>query len=109
MTVMEHLFEPEGCTSCLFLGHYNDPSGMQYDLYYCPQRGDPTVIARYGERPEEYISSMRSGLNPLRVARARAMARGFVKHVIYHPYDFTQELWETRYEDLSKRNLQPAE
>ena len=95
--------EPEGCTSCIFLGHFKESNGMEYDLYYCPQQGDPTVIARYGPRPEEYISSILSGLNPLKVARARAMARGLVKHVIYHPYDFTQELWETRYVDRSKK------
>lgn len=41
------------CRCCTYLGKHN---GM--DLYYCPQGGFPTVIARYGNDGPDYLSGM---------------------------------------------------
>ena len=52
------------CSLCHFLGTYYGPSQdeqrrMYYDLYVCGSRGlnAPSLIARYGNEPHEYLSS----------------------------------------------------
>lgn len=69
-------YEHDGCSGCVFLGELREDD-IVYDLYYCPQNDVPTVIARYGNDGPDYMSGMLSTMNPLRVAKARAMARGF--------------------------------
>ena len=70
-------YEHDGCSGCISLGNLRD-GDVWYDLYYCPQNGVPTVIARYGNEGHEYMSGMGSiSLNPLKVAKARAETRGF--------------------------------
>lgn len=64
------------CEGCTFLGVLREDDVI-YDLYYCPQNGVPTVIARYGDEGHEYMSGILSTMNPLKVAKARAVARGF--------------------------------
>lgn len=58
------------CDQCVSLGHFHE-----YDLYYCPQDGMPTVIARYGNAGQ-YRSGLvfgKSGADPiLAVAYRRA-------------------------------------
>ena len=54
------------CDNCRYLGEYNE-----YDLYYCPQGGYPTVLARYGNQGEEYTSGFNSTHPALIEARAR--------------------------------------
>lgn len=50
---------PEGplyehdCEICTFLG-----STQNADLYFCPQGGIPTVLARYSSAGPDYISGM---------------------------------------------------
>ncbi len=67
----------EDCKGCIFLGNLREDEEL-YDLYYCSQNGLPTVIARYGNSPEAYMSGMgATTMNPLKVAKARAVARGF--------------------------------
>ena len=41
------------CDVCKFLGIFKD-----YDLYFCPQGGEPTVIARYSSDGPDYLSGM---------------------------------------------------
>lgn len=41
------------CDICQFLGTHEE-----YDLYYCWQGGDPTVVCRYGDDGPEYESGM---------------------------------------------------
>lgn len=51
MKLPEHLHH---CTHCVFLGNYNGQ-----DLYYCEGWGPtPTVMARYGDSPDEYVSGL---------------------------------------------------
>jgi hypothetical protein len=69
-------YEHDGCKGCIFLGNLREDL-IWYDLYYCPQNDVPTVIARYGNEGHEYMSGILSTMNPLRVAKARAIARGF--------------------------------
>jgi hypothetical protein len=38
------------CEKCLFLGVFNE----DHDGYYCPT--EETCIARYGDKPEQYLS-----------------------------------------------------
>jgi len=52
------------CFRCRFLGTYHGPSQedqhqMNYDLYICESWGlnAPSLIARYGNEPHEYLSS----------------------------------------------------
>lgn len=62
-----------GCENCTFLG-----SADENDLYFCPQHGIPTVIARYG--PDHHYESgmpFSYGQSPLlTAARELAIARG---------------------------------
>jgi len=58
------------CSTCIFLGLYEE-----YDLYYCPQSGNPTVIARYSSDGPDYLSSMISCMKPLAEARRLAKER----------------------------------
>jgi len=67
------------CNRCVYLGHfYIDPT-MEYDLYYCPGVGKPiaTVLARFGDANEEYLSGLRGiHFSPvLQEALKRAEAR----------------------------------
>ena len=61
-----------GCENCTFLG-----TAADHDMYFCPQHGIPTVIARYG--PDgDYESGMTFsyGESPLLTA-----AREIAKHM----------------------------
>ena len=64
------------CKICVFLGNYRD-----HDLYYCPQGGLPTVIARYSDAGPDYVSGRAiANLHPaLAVAERLACDRGLLK------------------------------
>lgn len=51
-------FTHEPCPDgCVYLGPFGNEGGVTHDLWWCPQGdGPPTVIGRYGDRPEEYLS-----------------------------------------------------
>jgi hypothetical protein len=65
------------CTKCVFLGHVEE-----HDLYLCSTPGYvPTVLARYGSRPPEYLSTLIGYIPPtgtpqLIEAAARAVQAG---------------------------------
>ena len=63
------------CKECEYLGSFEF-----HDLYYCT-KGDPTIIARYGHNPEEYMSGIEfaSGWDILNVAKAFAMPKTISK------------------------------
>lgn len=63
------------CDVCTFLGHY-----YLDDLYYCPQAGHPTVIARHSSEPSDCASGMVfASTNPaLGKARKLAQQRGMI-------------------------------
>ena len=65
-----------GCEDCTFLGSLI--AEADYDLYYCPQQGIPTVMARYG--PDgQYKSGMCFSYGQdlqLTIARTIAEAKG---------------------------------
>lgn len=46
-------FKSEMCPTCVFLGQYNE-----YDLFYCPQHGSPTLIKVFLEE-DEYDGEMK--------------------------------------------------
>ena len=46
------------CESCNFLGRdIDEQSSTEVDMYFCPQRGLPTIIMRYGNNGEDYTSA----------------------------------------------------
>lgn len=50
------------CNNCTFLGTFiNNDIVPNYDLYYCPQGSNPTIIARYG-KDVRYMSGMQFGI-----------------------------------------------
>lgn len=60
------------CPQCVFLGTWEGKE----DLYFCPQVHVPTVLARYGNKPEEYESGLNSGSRaPLQKAQRLAVKR----------------------------------
>lgn len=69
------MFQHDGCANCVFLGTYQHTS----DLWYCPQGGLPTVIARTSSNGPDYISGMYSAphIPALAEAKRRAVSRGF--------------------------------
>lgn len=66
----------ETCLGNMFLGRHG-----RYDLYFCPQGGDPTVIARFEDGSVgKYYSGLRSAdqIEPLAEAKKRAIERGLL-------------------------------
>jgi hypothetical protein len=61
------------CDRCTFLGRWRE-----YDLYFCPQTGIPTVLARYSDMGQDYTSGMGSDVPPLVEAKRRAVAVGLL-------------------------------
>ena len=57
---------PHECEACIFLGQHEE-----YDLYFCPQNGRQTVIARFGKLGD-YLSGWEMSASPLVEARNRA-------------------------------------
>lgn len=74
----EPRYEHDQCRGCVFLGYFS-----YFDLWYCSQLNDPTVIARWSDADEAYMSGMEYAWderapheNPLIVARLRAEKMG---------------------------------
>lgn len=45
------------CAECVFLGQFHTSGALGiYDVYRCPQGGIPTIVARFSDGPEDYIS-----------------------------------------------------
>jgi hypothetical protein len=65
------------CAKCLYLGHY-----AESDLYFCTAQviGIPTVLARFGNEPEVYVSglALAEKVPELAEAKRRARARGLL-------------------------------
>ena len=63
------------CEMCLFLGIYE---GM--DLYFCPQLGNPTLVARRSSDGADYTSGVEfvESVPALAIARLRAQTLGFL-------------------------------
>lgn len=63
------------CNCCAFLGH-----AFKSDLYFCPQDGYPTVIARHSDEGPDYTSGLVfSDHDPaLAEAKRRAIAQGLL-------------------------------
>lgn len=71
------------CPNCIYLGQHGDGILFPHaDLYFCPQFIDPTVIARYSDKPSDYSSGLyfgKHGINPaLTVAYRLALERGLL-------------------------------
>lgn len=68
------------CLNCVFLGISNQRGEDPIDMYYCDQHKMPTVIARFGSRPDDYTSGMAlANMVPaLREAKKIAVARGLI-------------------------------
>lgn len=68
---------PNSSGAQTFLGSYDG-----HDLYFDPQIGIPTVIARFGPGPSQYKSGMEIALRGADVhlieARRRALERGLI-------------------------------
>lgn len=70
------------CDKCVFLGSYDEK-----DMYYCPQEGLDTVIARFSDEGSDYISGLPIAVYemayhvspPLRVAYLIALDLGLIK------------------------------
>ena len=74
--MLEPLFDHD-CKDCVFLGTHE---GM--DLYVCPQRGMPTLIARHSSDGPDYTSGINLGAKRripyMAEAFDRAIARGLL-------------------------------
>ena len=58
------------CDQCVPLGEHGDR-----DLYWCNQGGPlPTVLARFGDRPEDYTSGMALAQVDTHLAEAKRRA-----------------------------------
>lgn len=80
------------CTKCVFLGRCaqerpeEEHKGIAalrfvgWDLYFCPQHGLPTVIARFGHQGPDYVSGLAAGdaIPVLGEARRRAQRKGLI-------------------------------
>jgi hypothetical protein len=60
------------CDGCTFLGHNKQATK---DLYYCPQRGFPTVIARFGNEGRDYMSGIAFKDSDVDIAYAVELAK----------------------------------
>lgn len=70
------LFVHDGCDNCVYLGPYGEHEDKPtHDLWFCPQSGNRTVMARYGNEGWEYHSGWASSLTVMEEARRRAVAR----------------------------------
>jgi hypothetical protein len=66
-------YQKDNCGGCRFLGDYGE-----YDLYFCPQHGRPTVLAFY-DHCEYYSGLMFVGQIPaLAEAKRRAVEQGLL-------------------------------
>lgn len=57
---MEPLYEHDS-DCCTYLGQLRQKDGPYrglYDLYYCPQMGSPTVLARWSSSGPDYYSGV---------------------------------------------------
>lgn len=68
-------FTHDGCPRCVFLGNWED-----HDLYFCPQNGMPTVLARYGDEGSHYLSGVEAAhlVPALGEAKRRAEINGLL-------------------------------
>ena len=74
------------CEDCKFLGNFEDQHG-RYDLYFCPQHGAPTLIARWSSNGPDYMSGLVFGRQeyqngertPLAAAYEQAVLRGLLR------------------------------
>lgn len=68
------------CDGCTYLGFTFHPSKGVADLYWCPQGGIPTVIARFSDDGGDYHSGLSAADNDvyLHEARLRAEDRGLL-------------------------------
>jgi hypothetical protein len=65
---------PHDCKRCTSLGTF-ETGGVEYDLYFCNNGSweSPTVIARYGSEPNEYMSGLGHTEPALKEALVRAV------------------------------------
>ena len=62
------------CDVCKSLGVMDE-----FDLYFCPQVGMPTVIARFGDDGPDYESGLMAATDgPLKEAKTRAIVAGYL-------------------------------
>lgn len=58
------------CSNCKYLATVTGPDNSLVDVYWCPQNGMPTWIARYGDEaeyttlPESMVAGAQEGVNP---------------------------------------------
>jgi hypothetical protein len=68
----EPRYPHDHCGLCVWLGRCG-----KHDLYFCPQHGLPTVIARFGAGPRYRSGMSMADIDPqLFEARLRAVKRG---------------------------------
>ena len=66
---LEPLHEND-CPNCKYIATVIGPDDSLVDIYWCPQNGQPTWIARYGDEaeyttlPENMVSTAQDGVNP---------------------------------------------
>jgi hypothetical protein len=63
------------CDKCHFLGQ-----DAENDLYFCPRGGIPTVVARFGDGDDDFVSGYNQAalLEPLAEAKRRAVTAGLL-------------------------------
>jgi len=65
------------CDTCIPLGQF-----QENDIYFCGSlnnKANDTVVSRYGNKPEDYISGLHlTGRSEIKVAVAMAKAAGYI-------------------------------
>lgn len=66
------------CDNCVFLGR---DSSDRFDLYFCPQNGRPTLMARASSQDSDYVAGIcfRKSYPELQEAYERAVERGLLE------------------------------
>jgi hypothetical protein len=75
-------FYKHDCEECTFLGTVQSKAKTPIDLYFCPQAGLPTVIARFSDEDSDNVSGMPLALKRkgswLYIAKMLAWYRGLI-------------------------------
>ena len=96
------------CSGCNFLGHYKG-----FDLYFCTH-GRPTILQRYGHKPEDYFSGLTFGLcqdsDEARECIVRALMISEFRNLIiektgYNSWKFLQERIKEADERIDLNNI----
>jgi len=66
------------CNNCIFLGNTIDKNNLKHDLYFCKSIYNYTVIARYGNKAQDYQSGLGFNIDVLKQAELLAKEKNLL-------------------------------